>query len=246
MARSLDILIADDDTDNAQSLAELFEMEGHRALAVHSGEAAIDAHVRQNFDIAFMDVVMPGKNGVESFIEIRRLKPQAHVIMMTGYSVEQLLNQALAHGALGVISKPTEPARILSLLDEVGPHGVVVASGNHVERCIGLQSYLANAGRQCHILREPASVLSDAAKNSGDIVILDFKRPLIDGMSVCANMRKAGCQSQTIILADEVHSGVSGRTDSSADFLRDVRVTGILNKPFDVEMLLDNLYNLAA
>ncbi len=241
MARSLDILIADDDTDNALSLAELFVMEGHRALAVHSGEAAIDAYVRQNFDIAFMDVMMPGKNGVESFIEIRRMKPEAHVIMMTGYSVEQLLNQAIENGALGVLSKPTEPSRILSLLDEVGPHGVVVAPGNRTERGKGLQNYLAGAGRQCHILREPATVLSEALKNSDSIVILDFKRPLIDGMGVCADLRKAGCHSQTIILAED-----SEQVDGSADFLRDVRVTGILNKPFDIEMLINNLHRLAA
>jgi two-component system, NtrC family, response regulator HydG len=241
MARCLDILIADDDTDNAQSLAELFEMEGHRPLAVHSGDEAINAYVRQNFDLAFMDVMMPGKNGVESFIEIRRLKPEARVIMMTGYSVEQLLNQAIANGALGVLSKPADPSRILSLLDEVGPHGVVVAPGSHVERGRNLQTYLTRAGRQCRILREPGTKLSDAPIDADSIVILDFKRPLIDGMSVCADLRKSGCHSQTIILAED-----GEQADESADFLRDVRVTGILNKPFDIEMLINNLQTLAA
>ena len=48
---------------------------------------------------------MPGKNGVESFFEIRRMKPDAKVFMMTGYSVEQLVQQAIDHGALGGVGQ---------------------------------------------------------------------------------------------------------------------------------------------
>ena len=65
MKRSLRILVVDDDADNANSLGELFELEGHRPLVVYDGEAAIAAYLKEDFDIAFMDVMMPGKNGVE-------------------------------------------------------------------------------------------------------------------------------------------------------------------------------------
>src|SRR5215212_9261324 len=108
MPRELKILVVDDDEDNTCSLCELFELEGHKATMAHSGEAAIAAYMNENFDLAFMDVMMPGLNGVESFMEIRKLKPEARVYMMTGYSVEQLLQQAMEHGAMGVLSKPID------------------------------------------------------------------------------------------------------------------------------------------
>ena len=113
MKRSLRILIVDDDADNANSLGELLEMEGHRPLVVYDGDGAIAAYLKEDFDIAFMDVMMPGKNGVESFLEIKRLKPAAKVYMMTGYSVEQLLQQAMAGGAMGVFSKPVNLYQVL-------------------------------------------------------------------------------------------------------------------------------------
>ena len=100
MIKSLRILVVDDDIDNAQSLAELFDLEGHRATVVHSGEAAIAAHMTQHFDLAFMDVMMPGLNGVESFLRIRQMRPDAKVFMMTGYSVEELMKQAVEQGDL--------------------------------------------------------------------------------------------------------------------------------------------------
>jgi CheY-like chemotaxis protein len=99
MASELNILVVDDDEDNAMSLGEVFELEGHRVRTVFSGQDAIDACINSQFDLAFIDVMMPGKNGVESFLEIRRVRPQARVYMMTGYSVEELLQQAVRQGA---------------------------------------------------------------------------------------------------------------------------------------------------
>jgi DNA-binding NtrC family response regulator len=116
MAKQLEILVVDDDVDNANSLAEIFEMEGHRVTTANSGKDAIRAYEAKNFDIAFMDIAMPGKNGVESFFEIRKFKPRARVYMMTGYSVETLVQKAIENGALGVLHKPVDLERVLSLL----------------------------------------------------------------------------------------------------------------------------------
>ena len=101
MTRAYNILVVDDDRDNANSMGELFEMEGHRAHVVYGGAEAIEAYHRWNFDVSFLDVMMPGMNGVESFLAIRKLRPNANVFMMSGYSVEELLKQAVDHGALG-------------------------------------------------------------------------------------------------------------------------------------------------
>lgn len=115
-ARQLQILVVDDDVDIANSLAEIFEMEGHLVTTANSGRDAIRACEQKNFDITFMDIAMPGQNGVESFFEIRKIKPRARVYMMTGYSVEELVQQAIAHGALGVLHKPVDVRQVLSLL----------------------------------------------------------------------------------------------------------------------------------
>jgi DNA-binding NarL/FixJ family response regulator len=79
------------------------------------------------FDVAFMDVMMPGKNGVESFLEIRRLKPAARVFMMTGYSVEELLAAGGQWRWRWACSrKPFDASEVLRLTESVGPGGVVL------------------------------------------------------------------------------------------------------------------------
>lgn len=239
MTRRLSILVVDDDTDNANSMGELFETEGHHATVVDSGEAAIEAFRHTKFDVAFMDVMMPGKNGVESFLEIRKLRPAAKVYMMTGYSVEQLLQQAMDHGALGVLSKPIVTAKVLAVLAEIGSNGIIVVAEDDPDFGPRLQEMIRNAGRTCHLVHDDGEALDHA--ESSNVLIFDLKAPLIQGMEVYSRLRKAGRTRPTIII-----------TASGADYhdtleaMRDVAITGILNKPFDPMQLLNRLDRLVA
>jgi CheY-like chemotaxis protein len=118
MGRRLRILIVDDDVENADSLAELFALDDHLVSVAYNGQQAVDAFEAQQFDIGFFDVMMPVKNGVESFLEIKAAHPEACVYFMTGYSTDDLLQRALDHGAKGVFSKPVDLPRVLEALNQ--------------------------------------------------------------------------------------------------------------------------------
>ncbi len=113
---SLRILIVDDDVDFAAAQAEVIEAEGYDVECAHTGGEAVARFRENDFDIAFMDVKLPDMNGVESLFEIRRLKPDAKVMMMTGFSVELLPQQAVEGGAFGVLQKPFAPAALLAAI----------------------------------------------------------------------------------------------------------------------------------
>lgn len=234
MSRKLDILIVDDDVDNALSLGELMEMEGHRARVVYSGEAAIEAYVDGNFDVSFMDVMMPGLNGVESFLKIRKLRPTAKIFMMTGFSVSELLKQAMCNGAMGVLNKPMDPQSIVDLVREVGENGIVVAPRFAQGFGNTLAEKMQAAGMPCQIVDRPEAVNSEGLH--GVPVILDFNASLIDTMEHYSTLRTAGPVPATVIVA-----GSETVQSTGAGALRDMAVTGILTKPFDPEELLRQL-----
>ncbi len=113
---SLRIFIVDDDVDFAEALAEVVEVEGYYVECAHTGGEAV-ARIRENdFDITFMDFKLPDMNGIESLFEIRRLKPDAKV-MMIGFSIELLPQQAAEGGAIGVLHKPFAPAALLAAIE---------------------------------------------------------------------------------------------------------------------------------
>ena len=241
MVRKLKILIADDDVDNAASLGELFELEGHEAIVVHSGEDAISAYETHHFDLAFMDVMMPGKNGVESFLEIRKLCPQARVYMMTGYSVEQLLRQATENGAMGVLTKPVDLEKISAALKEAGSNGIVIVAEDDPDFANHLVRIVNDGGLVCRLVQSSKETGLFTATLDKDIMIFDLKKPLIDGVEVINELRKAGRAAPAIIITAE-----GPEYHDTIDAMQDIRVTGILNKPFDPLRLLNQLENLAA
>jgi len=234
---SLKILIVDDDTDAADSLAELFEMDGHDVTVAYSGDEAINAYQSVNFDVAFMDIMMPGKNGVESFFEIRKLKPDAQVYMMTGYSVEQLVKQAVDHGALGVLSKPVDPRKVLAMLDDIKPCGIVLIAEDDPDYGPQLEEIIRSSGFRCKLVKSGDEALNSIARETVDIMILDLNLPVIDGIEVYTRLQDEGRAVPTIM--------ITGHSCDQA-VMRDMSVTGILNKPFDPSILLSKLKELAA
>ena len=238
MATPLRILVVDDDRDNADSLAELFTMEGYEVEVAYSGEEAIAAYIRRDFDLAFMDVMMPGRNGVESFLAIKRLKPGAKAYMMTGYSVEQLLQQAVDNGALGVLSKPVDIAKAMTAIEEVQPQGIVLVAEDDPDFGPQLQQTILSAGRNCELVTNGRDALARLAHGGVEVLILDLNMPLIDGIEVYSTLRKGGNVVPTVM--------ITAFREHYQDALSDVEVTGILNKPFDPLVLLERLERLAA
>jgi DNA-binding NtrC family response regulator len=117
MARKLNILVVDDDVANAESLAELFAMDDHQVIIAYDGLQAVEAFSLNKVDVGFFDVMMPNKNGVDSFMEIKAANPDARVYFMTGYSADDLLDKAVKGGALGVFSKPIDLLRLLEAVE---------------------------------------------------------------------------------------------------------------------------------
>jgi two-component system, NtrC family, response regulator HydG len=241
MGRSLRILVVDDDIDNGESLVELLELEGHTVTVVHSGEAAIAAFTHKDFDIAFMDVMMPGKNGVESFLEIKKLKPNARVYMMTGYSVEQLLQQAIDNGAMGVLSKPIDARKVIAVLDDVRPSGIVLIAEDDPDFGPQLKEIVAESGYRAELVRNGRDAIQTVRRGGVDVLILDLKMPLINGIDVYATLKHEGRAVPTIIITGSAHE-----YRDTLEAIRDVTLTGILNKPFDPLALLQKLDRLAA
>jgi two-component system, NtrC family, response regulator HydG len=114
---SLRVLIVDDDRDHADSVADILALRGHEIDIAGSGEAGVAKFGAAAFDVVLMDVKMPGMNGVEAFFAIRKLRPDARVVMMTGFSVEQLVDQAMANGAIGTLRKPLVIQQLLRTIE---------------------------------------------------------------------------------------------------------------------------------
>lgn len=114
------ILVVDDD----QSINSIFEFilqqAGYKTITTSSGYGCLDIFKSgQPIDLVFLDLKMPGLSGIETYQEIQKIKPAQLVIMMTGYSVDELLKEAFELGAYGVIYKPFDVEEVLSVIEKI-------------------------------------------------------------------------------------------------------------------------------
>jgi CheY-like chemotaxis protein len=110
------VLIVDDDVDLAESLAEVLLDHGCDVSIAEHGREAVTRAGSEDFDIIFMDVRMPVMNGVDSFFAIRSIKPEARVVMMTGFK-ETFVERAIQAGAEGPLHKPFSVEDMLALIE---------------------------------------------------------------------------------------------------------------------------------
>jgi DNA-binding response OmpR family regulator len=113
------VLIVEDDPDFAESLMIALGVRNCHVDVARTGEEAIRKFRNLCYDIAFMDIKLPGMNGVESLAEIRDFCPAAHVVMMTGFSEATLLDKARQAGAVDVLRKPFRLKEMFGYIDNL-------------------------------------------------------------------------------------------------------------------------------
>ncbi len=226
------VLVIDDDRDHAESIVDILAMRGHVVQAAFSGEDGVKIFRDEDFDIVFMDVKLPGMNGVETFFEFKKIRPDAKVMMMTGYSVEQLISQAIENGALGVLRKPFAIADLLQVLDEIKPRGIVLVADDDPDFADSLKPILSRHGYRVEIASTGKEALEMASHDDVNCLVLDLAMPFLTGVEVYLKLKESGKSIPTIFV-----TGSQGEKSAALAGLRQVD-NGILLKPFDPRELI--------
>jgi two-component system nitrogen regulation response regulator NtrX len=113
------ILIVDDEGPVREVLLQLFEFEGHEVQTEPSGAAALRAVEREAPDAVFLDVKMPGMDGLETLERMREIAPGTHVVMISGHGTIDTAVEATRRGAFDFLEKPLDTDRILVTLRNV-------------------------------------------------------------------------------------------------------------------------------
>ena len=119
MVESPRVLVVEDDRDFAESLVIALGTRKCQVEVAPTGEDALRLYANRSYDITFMDIKLPGKNGVQCLAEIRAFSPEAQVVMMTGYSDPALLEQARLAGAMDILRKPFRMRELLAYIDRL-------------------------------------------------------------------------------------------------------------------------------
>ena len=237
--KKTNILVVDDLRSIRMTLGGILEDEGHDVVLAENGYQAIEAARKTHFDAIFMDIKMPGINGVQTFREVRKVDPEAIVIMMTAYSVEDLVKEALEEGAYTVVYKPFDIERIIALIEELlhGKTLILVVDDQFGDRET-LKKILEDKGYRVATAKDGAEAIEMVKSQHYDIVFLDVRLPDMNGVQVFEQVKEIDPQATVIMM--------TGYTEE--DLLKRAVNEGVytcIHKPFEMEKLVALVEDIA-
>ena len=113
------ILWADDEIDLLKPHILFLQQKGYEIITVNSGVDAIEEVEAHNFDLVFLDEMMPGMTGLETLQQIKMLKPQIPVVMITKSEEEHIMDDAIGGKIADYLIKPINPNQILMSVKKI-------------------------------------------------------------------------------------------------------------------------------
>src|SRR5262245_25402103 len=112
------ILVVDDDPDICRNLSDILTDLGYSVDYAHDGPGALELVSRRPYDVALLDLKMPGMDGLTLYREIKKQHAATVALLVTAYAGPATEVEALSAGAWKVVPKPVDFPTLLGLVDE--------------------------------------------------------------------------------------------------------------------------------
>lgn len=236
------VLVVDDDRLMVRTLRDILALHGWESDSAYSGEEALAAVRATDYAVVVMDVRMSGMSGVDALHEMRQVRPDLRVILMTAYAAQELLARAERDGALYVFPKPVDLVRLVGVLEATiaATRSVLVVDDNpdFLRTLAGLIADRGYATLEAQTLDEALALLQ--ARTPG-AVVLDLR---LDGLEPRDNVLAIRRVSPAVALI--LYSGHPPALAETRGSLPPSWVRATLQKPFPPERVIELLDDIFA
>jgi DNA-binding NtrC family response regulator len=190
MKSKASVLLVDDDKDMTETLSDILTDMSYRVETAHNGLEAIEKVKTHAFDTVLLDIKMPGINGVETFREIKKIRPEAVVMLMTAQSVEALVAEALEEGAYGIMYKPIDTKKLVEFIETAKRGALILFVDVDLSTSQKLIGTLKEMGYSVAKARSGEEAKKLVQRKDFDIVFIEVRMPVMNGLETYEALRK--------------------------------------------------------
>jgi two-component system response regulator HydG len=165
------VLVVDDDLAMREMLTSLFADEGYEAVGAASADEALELSANEEFDAVLSDMKMPGKSGIELVGELRELRPDTPVVLMTAFGSIDSAVAAMRAGALDYVTKPFEPEVVIVAMERALERRALERENRLLRRAVDRTSKLGDLIGTSPAMREIFALIRRVAHNRSSILI---------------------------------------------------------------------------
>lgn len=241
MTHTTSVLIVDDEPDNCANLCDILQDFGYEVETATNGQAALELIHHRTFDVALLDLRMPGMDGLELYREIRQLRPETVAIVITAYASSDTAQQIEDAGAWKILSKPVDVAGLFPLIDEAVRQPLLMVVDDDRDLCSSLWDVFRDKGYRVSLAHSESEARTRLTAGRFQVILLDLRLPDGSGGSIMRLVREACPESRVVI--------ISGYRDEAEELLAQLSENepdAVCFKPFDVPDLLDKIQTLTS
>jgi DNA-binding response OmpR family regulator len=234
------ILVVDDDQDTCRNLSDIFTDLGYEVDCAHDGQSALELVRKRPYEVALLDLKLPGMDGLTLYREIRKLRAQTVSLLITAYGTSATEEEALAAGTWKVIAKPVEVAQLLNLVEEALGQPLVLIADDDRDLCQNLWDLFRERGLRVSMAHNSREAAEQLKMSTFDVVLIDMRFPDSGGSEVFRMVREANSHARTLLI-----TGYRSELDNLLRQLREAGADAVCYKPFDVPELLGTVERLS-
>jgi DNA-binding response OmpR family regulator len=235
------VLVVDDDADTCRNLSDILTDLGYHVDTAPDGFAALELVRQRPYDVALLDLKMPGMDGVTLYREIRKLRAETVALVVTAFAGRETRDQALAAGAWQVLNKPVDFTRLLSLVGEAVGQPLVMVVDDDPDLCASLWDVLRERGFRVGVAHHEKEAAHRLQERDFHVVLIDMRLPEGDGSGVFQLVRRNNPKARTVLI-----TGHPAELDTAIREVLALGADAVCYKPFDLPRLLKMLEMLAA
>ena len=129
MPEKCQILLVDDEKTMVKYLSKRLIIRGFDVGVAYSGLSALEEIKKNDFDLVLLDVLMPEMDGIETLKEIKKIKPETEVIMLTGHASVEVGIEGMKSGAFNYILKPFDLNELVEEINFACEHRRILKRG---------------------------------------------------------------------------------------------------------------------
>jgi DNA-binding response OmpR family regulator len=235
-------LIVDDEPDTCANLSDIFTDMGYQVDTAPDGFQALELVKSNPYDVALLDLRMPGMDGLELYRRIREISAGTVAIVVTAYASSDMAASVRAAGAWRIASKPVNIANLLALVNEAIDTPLVLVVDDDRDLCDNLWDLLRERGYRVHLahdIPEAEKVLREP--RVFQVVLIDMKLPAGDGYQVLRILQQHHKEARAVLI-----TGFAAEAEAKVQEALQAGANAVCYKPFDVNQLLATIQGLSA
>lgn len=233
------ILVVDDETDTCANLKDILTDLGYQVDVAYDGPSALALVEQHPYDVALLDLKMPGMDGLELYRRIKKRRAGTVAIIVTAYAASETAQAAQQAGAWQILPKPVNSTHLLELIEEASEQPLLMVVDDDSDLCDSLWDLFRERGYRVCLAHSAEDAEDRLRDREHKVVLIDMKLPGKSGGEVYRMVRELSPTARTVVI-----TGFRSEMEQLVDRVVEEGADAVCYKPFDVGELLATVKQL--